>query len=292
MQDDSRVAKAPPGRFGTPLTWSNKVAASKTNTAKVSSIFSDLEDNSDNSPRSKKTSTHPKASARSSRSKQRAKSTSVLFDDDDLSGDDDGDEDYEVKEDAEEEKDTSRRTSRGRAAVKKSIPNRKRLRKSIDSNDKGEQDDELIRSVHKPKSVKPAKQASQASDVLKLCSESNPEYSERVSKPKAKRSRQLKINHLAKNHELKKNENDDVESDHGFTELARRTDASTQDIIGPSQSQTASQISQPRGGCLTRRSCHYLCLQQHLSRNLKYRHVVGLQLLPVKAGADLVADTN
>ncbi|KAI9907996.1 hypothetical protein PsorP6_003692 [Peronosclerospora sorghi] len=288
MQDDSRVAKAPPGRFGTPLTRSNKVAASKTNTAKVSSIFLDLEDNSDNSPRSKKTSTPPKALARSSRSKQRAKSTSVLFDDDDLSGDDDGDEDYEVKEDAEEEENTSRRTSRGRAAVKKSIPNRKRLRKSIDSNDEGEQDDELIRSVHKTKSVKPAKQASQASDVLKLCSESDPEYSEQVSKPKAKRSRQLKINHLAKNHELKKNEDDDVESDHGFAELARRTDAGTQDIIGPSQSQTASQISQPRGECLTRRSCHYLCLQQHRSRNLKYRHVVGLQLLPVKAGADLL----
>ncbi|KAI9919221.1 hypothetical protein PsorP6_012140 [Peronosclerospora sorghi] len=252
MHDDSRVAKAPPGRFGTPLTPSNKRAASKTNTAKVSSIFSDLEDNSDTSPRGKKTSTPRKASARSTRSKQQAKRTSLLFDDNDLSGDDDGDEDYEVEEDAEEEKNTSRRTSRGRA-VKKSIPNRKRLRKSRESHDEGEQDNELIRSIHKPKRVKPAKQASQASEVLKSCSESDPEYSERVSKPKAKRSRQLKVNHLAKNQELKKNEEDDVESDHEFTELARPTDASTLNIVGPSQSQTASQISQPRGGCLTRR---------------------------------------
>ncbi|KUF98102.1 F-box/LRR-repeat protein 13 [Phytophthora nicotianae] len=250
-----------PNRFGTPRSSQTKKAASKKKSVRKS-VFSDLEEGSDESPRKKKPPTARKAPARSARSKARRAS---LSDDDDFTAEDDGDEDFKMEEDGEEEEEMTPRPSakpRGRASArtakaKKSPPTRKRLRKSNDF-DEDDDDDDFAPSSSKRVAASTKRSAprdSQASEVLDLCSDSEnekPAPKKRARPTKTKISQQHKIDNLFKKQQQKNDEIDDVEEDQQFTQLA---DARGQDIVDPSQSQSQSQsqMSQARAGGSTRR---------------------------------------
>ncbi|KAJ8542631.1 hypothetical protein ON010_g12179 [Phytophthora cinnamomi] len=241
------------------------------------SVFSDLEDDSDESPRKRKPAprkttprktTPRKAPARSARAKARK---TLLSDDDfedeaSVTAEDDGDEDFKMDEDEDEEEDMNPRPSakpRGKAAsrstkAKKSPPNRKRLRKNNDDDD--EDDDDFEPAASKRSAAAPTKRPtareSQASDVLDLCSDSEPEQpapKKRAKQTKTKIPQQHKIDHLFKKQQPKRDEDDDVESDHEFTQLARQANVQARDMVGQSQSQSESQMSQARGGGASRR---------------------------------------
>ncbi|GMF30995.1 unnamed protein product [Phytophthora lilii] len=253
-------SKPQSSRLGTPRTPQKKKSPPKKRPARKS-VFSDLEDDSDESPRKKKTPARSprKASARSARAKARKTSDAFLSDDDDedvvsATAEDDGDEDYKMEDDGGEEEDMTPQPavkSRGRASTrstkaKKSPPNRKRLRKSNDDDD--DEDDDFGLSVSKQSapatSAKRSTRDSQASELLDLCSDSEPEKPAPKKRSKqTKIPQQHKIDHLFKKQQ--KNEvDDDVESDHEFTQLARQTGSRAQDIVGQSQSQSQSQMSQ------------------------------------------------
>ncbi|KAI9981311.1 hypothetical protein PInf_008967 [Phytophthora infestans] len=245
-----------PNRFGTPRSSQTKKAAPKKKKPVRKSVFSDLEEDSDKSPRKKKPPTPRKAPARSAKS--RTRKTSLSNDDEDFGAEDDGDDDFKMEEDGDEEEEMTPRPSakpKGRAStraakVKKSPPKRKRLRKSNDSDD--EDDDDFAPSTPKRAAVstKRSTRDSQASDVLDLCSDSDdkPAPKKRAKPTTSKISQQHKIDNLFKKQAKKNDDSDDVEEDQQFTQLA---DARGQDIVGPSQSE--SQMSQARVGVSTRR---------------------------------------
>ncbi|GMF25042.1 unnamed protein product [Phytophthora fragariaefolia] len=271
-QDDDSSARSQSIRFGTPRTTQTKLPAPKKKPVRKS-VFSDLEDDSDESPRKRKTTpkkttprkTAPrKAPARSARSNARK----TLVSDDDLkdsiaaTAEDDGDEDFKMDEDEDEEEDMTPRPSvkpRGRAAsratkAKRSPPSRKRLRKTHDDDD---EDDDFAPAFRKKSesafNKRSTPRESQSSDVLDLCSDS--EHEQPAPKKRVKQSKisqQHKIDHVFKKQQLKRDDDDDVESDHEFTRLARQADAHTKDIVGQSQSQSESQ-SQARGGSTRRK---------------------------------------
>ncbi|EGZ11605.1 hypothetical protein PHYSODRAFT_250783 [Phytophthora sojae] len=261
LEDESSTKSPKSGRFGTPRTSKAKKAAPKKPVRK--SVFSDLEEDSDESQRKRKPAvrktTPRKAPARSARAKARK---TVLSDDDfedevAATAEDDGDEDFKMDEDDDEEEDMTPRPTakpRGRAAprstkAKKSPPNRKRLRKSNDDDDEDEDDDFSPAPTKRsaPAAAKrPAARESQASDVLDLCSDSEPEQPApkkraKQTKTQTKISQQHKIDHLFKKQQPKREEDDQVESDHEFTQVARQAGARGQDIVGQSQSQSESQ---------------------------------------------------
>ncbi|KAH7468921.1 Double-strand break repair protein MRE11 [Phytophthora ramorum] len=267
-QDESNPAKSPNGRFGTPRTTRAKKATPKKRTTRKS-VFSDLEDESDESPRKKKTPVKAirKAPTRSAaRGKTRTASSSLLSDDDEdddvvaATAEDDGDEDYKMEDDGDEEEDMTPRPtvkSRGRASAgsRKAAkpPTRKRLRKSLDNIEEDDDDGFGLAASNTKTSPAPRKRStprgSQASGVLDLCTDSESE--QQAPKKRAKQTKlplQHKIDHLFKKQQLKGNEEDDVESDHDFTRLARQADAPAQDTVGQSQSE-----SQARRGGTTRR---------------------------------------
>ncbi|KAG6587295.1 DNA repair protein (mre11) [Phytophthora cinnamomi] len=273
-QEDDNSTKSQNGRFGTPRASQAKKPAPKRKTARKS-VFSDLEDDSDESPRKRKPAprkttprktTPRKAPARSARAKARK---TLLSDDDfedeaSVTAEDDGDEDFKMDEDEDEEEDIKPSAKpRGRAAsrstkAKKSPPNRKRLRKNNDDDD--EDDDDFEPAVSKRSAAAPTKRPtareSQASDVLDLCSDSEPEQpapKKRAKQTKTKIPQQHKIDHLFKKQQPKRDEDDDVESDHEFTQLARQANVQARDMVGQSQSQSESQMSQARGGGASRR---------------------------------------
>ncbi|RQM16902.1 hypothetical protein DD237_002756 [Peronospora effusa] len=259
-QDDGSSAKSQSGRFGTPrIPQTRKAAPSKT-IAKKSSVFSDLEDDSDESPRKKKAPTLRKTLARSTRNKKRTTSDFLSSDDEDAfaTGEDDGDEDYKMDGDEEEEDSMTPRSAvkaRGRASsrltkAKKSPPNRKRLRKSKGHDD----DDDLMSSPNTHSRATPTKRKSQESEVMNLCSDSDQERpASRKRAGQTKMPQQHKLDHLFKKQKLMTNDADDVESDHEFTQLAQQATGRIQDIVGPSQSQSESQVSQAYKGGSARR---------------------------------------
>ncbi|KAG2949084.1 Double-strand break repair protein [Phytophthora cactorum] len=244
-----------PNRFGTPRTSRAKKAAPKKKPVRKS-VFSDLEEDSDESPRKKKSPTPRKAPARSARSKTRKASLS----DEEFTAEDDGDEDFKMEDDGDEEEEMTPRPSvksRGRAKAKKSPPTRKRLRKNNDF-DEDDDDDDFAPSANKRRVAASTKRSapldSQASEVLDLCSDSEhekPAPKKRAKPTKTKVSQQHKIDNLFKKQPKKRNDEiDDVEEDQQFTQLA---DARGLDIVGPSQSQSESQMPQLRAGGSTRR---------------------------------------
>ncbi|KAE8991665.1 Double-strand break repair protein [Phytophthora fragariae] len=267
-QDDDGSTKSQNGRFGTPRTSQAKKTTPKKKPVRKS-VFSDLEGESDESPQKRKPTarktTPRKAPARSERGKARktALSDDEFEDEVSATAEDDGDEDFKMDEDEDEEEDMTPRPSakpRGRATArsstkaKKSPPNRKRLRKSNDDDE--EEDDDFAPAPSKRSATAAAKRStareSQASDVFDLCSDSEPEKpapKKRAKQTKAKIPQQHKIDHLFKKQQPKRDEDDDVESDHEFTQLARKADARAQDIVGRSQTQSESQA----GGGTTRR---------------------------------------
>ncbi|KAG1698479.1 hypothetical protein DVH05_015019 [Phytophthora capsici] len=259
--DEETSAKSPKGRFGTPRSSAKKAAPKKKPVRK--SVFSDLEDDSDESPQKKKKPPTPrKPPARSARTKTKTTRNALFSDDDEdfvgRSAEDDGDEDFKMEDDDDEEMETPRpsarktttRAKKSPTKAKKSPPkarkpptNRKRLRKSNDS-DEGDDD------VFAPPANKRAatKRGSQASGVLDLCSDSEPESpapKKRAKQTKTKISQQHKIDNLFKKQAQAKGDVDDVEEDQEFTQVVRPADARGQDIVGPTQSQSDSQMSQP-----------------------------------------------
>jgi double-strand break repair protein MRE11 len=257
-QDDATPTKARSGRFGSPRTTQPKRAPAKKKPARKS-VFSDLEGDSDASPRKEKAPTPRKPPARSARTRKTKTSASLLSDDDEDSlpatAEDDGDDDYKMEDEAEDEEDMAPRPAvkpRGKAPArstraKKSPPTRKRLRKSNDFDD-DDDDDDFARPASKRRAAAATKRAtprdSQASNVLDLCSDSEPEQP--APKKRAKQTKlpqQHKIDKLFKKQQPKRDEDDDVESDSEFAQLGRQA---AQDVVGPSQSQTESQTSQVR----------------------------------------------
>ncbi|KAK1929187.1 Double-strand break repair protein MRE11 [Phytophthora citrophthora] len=256
--DEDTSAKSPKGRFGTPRSSQKKAAPKKKPVRK--SVFSDLEDDSDESPQKKKKPPTPrKAPARSARATAK-KTRDLLSDDEDFVDGSDGDEDFKMEEDDDEEMETPRLTVKSRKTTtrarksptkaKKSPPkarksptNRKRLRKSNDS-------DEDVDDVFASPATKRAAftRNSKASGVLDLCSDSEPENpapKKRAKQTKSKISQQHKIDSLFKKQAQAKGDEDDVEEDQEFTQVVRPADTYGQDIVGPTQSQTESQVSQP-----------------------------------------------
>ncbi|KAF1793161.1 Metallo-dependent phosphatase-like [Phytophthora cactorum] len=236
-----------PNRFGTPRTSRAKKAAPKKKPVRKS-VFSDLEEDSDESPRKKKTPTPRKAPARSARSKTRKASLS----DEEFTAEDDGDEDFKMEDDGDEEEEMTPRPQ-----SKEVPPTRKRLRKNNDF-DEDDDDDDFAPSANKRRVAASTKRSapldSQASEVLDLCSDSEhekPAPKKRAKPTKTKVSQQHKIDNLFKKQPKKRNDEiDDVEEDQQFTQLA---DARGLDIVGPSQSQSESQMPQLRAGGSTRR---------------------------------------
>ncbi|KAG7392096.1 Double-strand break repair protein mre11a [Phytophthora pseudosyringae] len=265
-QDNDTSAKSHNGRFGTPRASQKKKPAPKKKPIRKS-VFSDLEDDSDESPQ-KKAPTPRKAPARKARSKTRKKSDSLLSDGDDedfidANAENDGDEDYKMEDDGFEEEDMTPRPSvksRGRASArttraKKPPPTRKRLRKSTDFDDEGD-DDDFAPSSNKrsvaASTKRSAPHGSQASEVLDLCSDSEPDKpapKKRAKPTRTQVSQQHKIDNLFMK-QPKRDEDDDVEEDQEFTQLARQADARAQDIVG---SQSEVQMSQAHRGGSTRR---------------------------------------
>ncbi|CAH0482955.1 unnamed protein product [Peronospora belbahrii] len=260
-EDNGSSAESQNGRLGTPRTPQSKaVRPTRKQAAKISSsVFSDLEDDSDESPRQRKASAPRKTSACSIRNKKRRTSDMLLSDDEDVASaaDDDGDEDYKM--DDMEEEDMALRSSvkpRARASArptkaKKLSPMRKRLRKT-----KGQDDDNFMPSSSMRNRAAPTKCDSQADEAINLCSDFEPEQPaprKRVSQTKANVSQQHRLDRLFKTQNLNRNDTDDVESDHEFTQLAQQATGHIQDIVGSSQLQSESQASQARGGGSTRR---------------------------------------
>ncbi|KAL3658000.1 hypothetical protein V7S43_017043 [Phytophthora oleae] len=274
IPDEDTSAKAPKGRFGTPRSSQKKAAPKKKPVRK--SVFSDLEDDSDEGPKKKKAPTPRKAPARTARAKAKKTRDALLSDDDedfmDGSAEDDGDEDFKMEDDDTEEMETPRPSVKSRKPTtraktsptkakkspmksRKYPTNRKRLRKSNTSEEE-EDDDAFAPPVNKRTVNASTKRDSQASGVLDLCSDSEPENpapKKRAKQTKSKISQQHKIDNLFKKQAQAKEDEDDVEENQEFTQLARQADARGQDIVGPSQSQTESQMSQPRAGGSTRR---------------------------------------
>ncbi|OWZ18927.1 Double-strand break repair protein [Phytophthora megakarya] len=250
--------KSPNGRFGTPRS-TKKAPARKKPVRK--SVVSDMEDASDESPVEKKPPTPRKAPARSARKKTRktTRKKTRKTSDSDASAEDDGDEDYKMEDDGDEEEDMTPRPSvksRGKAPAraitkaKKTPPTRKRLRKSS-SFDDDDDDDDFAPSASKRSVVAPTSRStsrnSQTSQVLDLCSDSDekPPLRKRVKQTTKKIPQQHKIDSLFKK-QLKRDEDDDVEEDQEFTQFANKT--ISQDIVGPTQSQSESQMSQANTG--------------------------------------------
>ncbi|CAI5722799.1 unnamed protein product [Hyaloperonospora brassicae] len=228
------------------------------------SMLSDLEDDSDDSPRKTTRPTPRQVPARVTRDKKRARD-SLLSDDDDEgisdTAEDDGDESYKAEDDGDEEEYTmpSPVKPRGRAPTRSTVTKkpqapRKRLRKTTDFD--GDEDDDFKPYSQRRDKAAPPRHGSEASQAMNLCSDPESERTaprKRVRQTNTKTPQQPKIDHFLEKQESKKHEDDDVESDHEFTQLARKPDAWNQTIVGPSQSQSESQVSEARGGAFARR---------------------------------------
>uniref|UniRef100_M4C4M3 Mre11 DNA-binding domain-containing protein n=1 Tax=Hyaloperonospora arabidopsidis (strain Emoy2) TaxID=559515 RepID=M4C4M3_HYAAE len=258
-QGDSGLAGSQMEWSGTPTT---KQVTPKRRSTKKSSVFSDLGVDSDDSLRKAKVRTPRKALTRVASKKQTR--DSLLSDDEGMSdaAEDDGDESYKTEDGGDEEEYTmpSPVKLRGRAPTRSTIAkkpqaHRKRLRKSTDVDE--DDDEDFKPSSQKRANAAPPRHGSQASRAMNLCSDSETERAaptKRIRQSKTKIPQQPKIDHfLTKEDSKKHEEDDDFENDHEFTLLARKTDACNQSKVGPSQSQSESQVSQARVGSSTRR---------------------------------------
>ncbi|CEG37885.1 dna repair protein partial [Plasmopara halstedii] len=229
--DNDASIKHRHGRFGTPRSLREKEGTS-TKKGKQNSVFSDLECDSDTSPRTKKAC--QKVSFRSTRNTKKIED--VLRSDEeedfvDATAEDDGDEDFKPEEFCEDEEEMTPRPSiRSRSArpmkVKKGT---KRLRKRRSDLDEKGDDHEIDLPNRQSRTKRSAPHDSQASVVLDLCSDSSHEDEQK----KTKIPRRHKIDELFKKQQ-ERYDDDDVEEDKQFTQLA---DARG---LGPSQSQSES----------------------------------------------------